>query len=76
MSGGVPELVGAGAGVGLPVPGGWDRIQVPDPAATAAAVRRIWADLRPPTAGQRATVRWPRSTSGPGWNGTASCSPC
>lgn len=43
-SGGVPELVGAGAGVGLPVPGGWDRIQVPDPAATAAAVRRIWAD--------------------------------
>jgi glycosyltransferase involved in cell wall biosynthesis len=40
-SGGTPELVGEEAGVALDVEQGWDRIQVPEPAAIAAGMAAI-----------------------------------
>jgi len=45
MSGGVPELVGEEAGVGVPHPHSWERDEPPDPDALAAAVERVLADL-------------------------------
>jgi len=42
-SGGVPELVGCDAGIGLPVPESWDRIHVPAPEATGEGMLRIAA---------------------------------
>jgi glycosyltransferase involved in cell wall biosynthesis len=39
-SGGVPELVGEDAGVGVPAPLDWEQDHPPDPAALADAVRR------------------------------------
>jgi glycosyltransferase involved in cell wall biosynthesis len=40
-SGGVPELVGEEAGVGIPAPLDWEQDHPPDPAALAEAVRRM-----------------------------------
>ncbi len=40
-SGGVPELVGSDAGIGIPAPVDWERDHLPDPAAMAAAVLRV-----------------------------------
>ena len=44
-SGGVPELVGADAGVGVPTPLDWEREVAPDPHALAEAVLRLAEDL-------------------------------
>lgn len=44
-TGGTPELVGDEAGVGVPAPLDWERIQVPDAAALADAVQTIAASL-------------------------------
>jgi glycosyltransferase involved in cell wall biosynthesis len=44
-SGGVPELVGDDAGIGIPAEASWDRDDPPDPDRMADAVLRI-ADLR------------------------------
>lgn len=43
-SGGVPELVGAEAGIGLPVEQSWEKISLPDPEKMAEAVVTIWED--------------------------------
>jgi glycosyltransferase involved in cell wall biosynthesis len=40
-SGGVPELVGEDAGVGIPAPLDWERDHPPPAAALAAAVREV-----------------------------------
>ncbi len=40
-SGGVPELVGEEAGIGLPAPLDWEQLHPPDPRAMAEAVLRI-----------------------------------
>src|SRR6266540_3826782 len=40
-SGGVPELVGADAGIGIPADLDWERDRPPDPSAMAAAVLRV-----------------------------------
>jgi glycosyltransferase involved in cell wall biosynthesis len=40
-SGGVPELVGDEAGVGVPHPGSWERDEPPSPEALAAAVEQV-----------------------------------
>lgn len=40
-SGGVPELVGSEAGIGVPAPEDWEQDHPPDPAAMAAAVLRV-----------------------------------
>ena len=40
-SGGVPELVGSEAGVGLPAPRDWDQIHPPQPDALAAALETV-----------------------------------
>lgn len=45
-SGGVPELVGDGAGVAVTVPQGWHRMVAPDPEELAAGVLRVAADLK------------------------------
>lgn len=44
-SGGVPELVGPDAGVGVPAPVDWEVYHQPDPAALAAGVQRVAGDL-------------------------------
>jgi glycosyltransferase involved in cell wall biosynthesis len=44
-SGGVPELVGDEAGVGVPHPVSWERDEPPEPEALADAVTRVLADL-------------------------------
>jgi glycosyltransferase involved in cell wall biosynthesis len=43
-SGGVPELVGEEAGIGVPAPLDWDHSHIPDPMRMADAVARIAAD--------------------------------
>ena len=43
-SGGTVELVGDGAGIGVPHPVSWDRDEPPSPEAFADAVRRVVAD--------------------------------
>jgi glycosyltransferase involved in cell wall biosynthesis len=45
-SGGVPELVGPDAGVGVPVPEDWNRLHAPDPDGLAQAVCRVWRRYR------------------------------
>lgn len=44
-SGGVPELVGEEAGIGVPHDDGFDRDRPPQPEAMADAVRRVLSDL-------------------------------
>ncbi len=44
-SGGVPELVGDDAGIGVPHPDGFERDEPPDPDALAQAVTAVLADL-------------------------------
>jgi glycosyltransferase involved in cell wall biosynthesis len=44
-SGGVPELVGEEAGVGVSHPDSWDRDEPPAPDALASAVEHVLADL-------------------------------
>jgi len=44
-TGGVPELVGADAGIGVPAEEGWERIIAPDPDALASGVLTVSADL-------------------------------
>lgn len=44
-SGGVPELVGDDAGIGVPHPESWERDEPPEPEALAEAVDRLLADL-------------------------------
>jgi glycosyltransferase involved in cell wall biosynthesis len=41
-SGGVPELVGPEAGIGLPVEPSWEKISLPDPEQMAEAVLTVW----------------------------------
>ena len=43
-SGGVPELVGDDAGIGIPAERSWDVDIPPDPEEVAAAVDRVWRD--------------------------------
>jgi glycosyltransferase involved in cell wall biosynthesis len=45
-SGGVPELVGENAGVGVPHPDSWERDEPPAPEALASAVEQVLAELR------------------------------
>ena len=45
-SGGVPELVGDEAGIGVEHPDSWERDEPPSPEALAEAVARVLADLR------------------------------
>jgi glycosyltransferase involved in cell wall biosynthesis len=45
QSGGVPELVGEAAGVGVPHPVSWERDEPPEPEALADAVMQVLADL-------------------------------
>jgi glycosyltransferase involved in cell wall biosynthesis len=45
-SGGVPELVGDEAGIGVPHPHGYEKEEPPEPAALADAVTRVLTDLR------------------------------
>lgn len=45
MSGGVPELVGVEAGVGVPHPDGWERDEPPTPEALADGVAHVLEDL-------------------------------
>jgi glycosyltransferase involved in cell wall biosynthesis len=40
-SGGTPELVGDSAGVGVPVPQGWEQMHSPDPELLAAAIETV-----------------------------------
>ncbi len=44
-SGGTSELVGGEAGIGVPHPESWERVQPPEPEALADAVERVIADL-------------------------------
>jgi glycosyltransferase involved in cell wall biosynthesis len=44
-SGGMPELVGKNAGIGIPAELSWERELPPDPAAMASAVLRVAVDL-------------------------------
>lgn len=44
-SGGVPELVGPDAGIGIPVPHSWEQISLPDPDAMAQGILSIWENL-------------------------------
>jgi glycosyltransferase involved in cell wall biosynthesis len=53
-SGGVPELVGEEAGIGVPHDDGFDRDRPPPPEAMADAVRRVLADLSRYAAAARA----------------------
>ncbi len=45
-SGGVPELVGEQAGIGIPAPMDWEMDHPPDPRKLAEAVRNIWTRYR------------------------------
>jgi glycosyltransferase involved in cell wall biosynthesis len=53
-SGGVPELVGDGAGIGVPHPESWERDEPPEPEALAEAIDRVLADLPAYAAAARA----------------------
>jgi glycosyltransferase involved in cell wall biosynthesis len=53
-SGGVPELVGNEAGIGVPHPESWERDEPPEPEALAEAVDRVLADLPTYSAAARA----------------------
>jgi glycosyltransferase involved in cell wall biosynthesis len=53
-SGGVPELVGEDAGVGVPHPDGFERDEPPDAEAFADAVTRVLGNLRDYAAAARA----------------------
>ena len=44
-SGGVPELTGPDAGVGIPVDISWDKISTPDPREMALGVQKVWENL-------------------------------
>jgi glycosyltransferase involved in cell wall biosynthesis len=59
-SGGVPELVGADAGIGIPAPLSWEHDVAPDPAAVAQAVIAASHDLdeRSRAARQRAVTHF------------------
>ena len=59
-SGGVPELVGDDAGVGVPHPDGFDRDEPPSAEALAAAIDRVLGDLhaRSDAARRRAVERF------------------
>ena len=52
-SGGVPELVGDEAGVGVPHPDGYERDEPPSAEALAAAVTHVLANLQPYSAAAR-----------------------
>jgi glycosyltransferase involved in cell wall biosynthesis len=54
LSGGVPELVGEEAGIGVSHPDTWERDEPPDPAELADAVERVCADLARYSANARA----------------------
>jgi glycosyltransferase involved in cell wall biosynthesis len=41
-SGGVPELVGSDAGIGIEVEQSWDKINQPDPKLMAEAILKVW----------------------------------
>jgi glycosyltransferase involved in cell wall biosynthesis len=60
-SGGVPELVGPDAGIGIPVEQGWERISTPDPLQMAAGIQQIWGSLPvfAEAARQRAVEQFP-----------------
>ncbi len=45
-SGGVPELVGKDAGIGLPVEQSWEKISLPDTQAMALAAVNIWENYK------------------------------
>ena len=45
-TGGVPELVGDDAGIGLPALEDYEKIYLPEPEALAAAVWRVYRDYR------------------------------
>jgi glycosyltransferase involved in cell wall biosynthesis len=53
-SGGVPELVGEEAGIGVSHPDTWERDEPPDPEELADAVERVLADLSRYSANARA----------------------
>jgi glycosyltransferase involved in cell wall biosynthesis len=53
-SGGIPELVGEGAGIGVPHPDGFERDEPPSAEALADAVSRVLDDLRGHGAAARA----------------------
>jgi glycosyltransferase involved in cell wall biosynthesis len=53
-SGGVPELVGDEAGVGVPHRSSWERDEPPSPESLAAAVEEVLAGLQPRAAAARA----------------------
>ncbi|MBA3433795.1 MAG: glycosyltransferase family 4 protein [Actinobacteria bacterium] len=55
-SGGTPELVGDGAGIGVPHPESWERDEPPAPEALADAVDRVLGDLDSFSAGARRRV--------------------
>jgi glycosyltransferase involved in cell wall biosynthesis len=44
-SGGVPELVGPVAGIGVPVEQSWEKISLPDPRLAAEAIAKVWDNL-------------------------------
>jgi len=41
-SGGLPELVGPDAGIGIPVGKSWEKINTPDPIKMAEAIQLVW----------------------------------
>ncbi|MDF1592856.1 MAG: glycosyltransferase family 4 protein [Desulfobacterales bacterium] len=45
-SGGVPELVGPDAGIGIPAPADWDRLHPPDPDEMAEAVLQVMSSYK------------------------------
>jgi glycosyltransferase involved in cell wall biosynthesis len=55
-SGGVPELVGEDAGIGIPAPQNWDVDIPPDHEAVADAIHRVWRDLDRRAGAARARV--------------------
>jgi glycosyltransferase involved in cell wall biosynthesis len=59
-SGGVPELVGEDAGIGVPDQAGWERLLPPDPAHLAEAVAQVARELprRSRAARQRAVAKF------------------
>ena len=44
-SGGVPELIGLEAGIGIQVENSWEKISLPDPNLMAQAVIQVWESL-------------------------------
>jgi glycosyltransferase involved in cell wall biosynthesis len=53
-TGGTPELVGEGGGIGVPAPLDWEHEQPPDPTALAAAVQEAWGRIDELREGARA----------------------